>query len=215
MSGNVVEARQRWRATQMDYDRLRSRIGDRSTTELTIDGLLATQPVTVGRQGLHAIEQDLFGVTRSQLATDCEAIARDGIGLTFGLSHTVATPSRIALDASSLLTWMIQRVIAQPQEVFARTQATDTDAVVHAVAVWWTFDRPLIMSLDPSFAPQVDGAISQLMSDQGLIGGADTPDVNVAPRQWAQLAQDSVHVASLFTRVASELYGFGAGRTYA
>jgi|GEM_PF-2930658 len=215
LSGNINDARRFWRAAQMDYDRLRARISDRSSTELTIDGLLATQPVTVGRQGLHAIEEDLFGSTRSQLAADCEVLSRDGLGLTFGLSHTVATPSRIALDANSLLTWMVQRVIAQPQEVVARTQATDTDAVVHAVAAWWTYDRPLIMSLDPSFAPTMDSAIAQLELDQAAIGGPDTPDAMVAPRQWSRLAQDSVHVASLFTRVASKLYGFGAGRTYA
>ena len=215
LAHDLVRARQSWRRAQMDYDRLRSRIADRSNTELTIDGLIANQPFYVGRNGLHAIEQDLFGSTGPQLADDCRHIAGDGVALTFGLSHTVATPSRIALDAVSLLTWMVERVIAQPQEVFAHTQSTDSDSVVHSVASWWSFERPLVVLVDARIIPLVDHAVTVLLIDQSRVGGPGTPDSQVSDASWSHLAHDAVHVATLMTRVASELYGFGAGRTYA
>lgn len=214
-AGNLAAARASWRLAQMDYDRLRARISDRSTTELTIDGLLASQPFYVGRQGLHALEEDLFGGTVSRLRGDCLAMPTDGVSLTFGLSHTVATPSGIAQDAVTLLTWMNERVIAQPQEVFAQSEATDSFSVVHSVATWWSYERPLVATLNETLVTAMDRAVAVVLADQAVIGGPDTRDRDVPAGRWPRLAHDGVHLATLWTTVASQLFGFGAGRTYA
>jgi hypothetical protein len=176
---------------------------------------LSAQPFFIGRGGLHALEADLFTPFSAPLATDCTSLAVAGVDLVFGLSHTVATPSRIANDAANLATWLVERVIAQPQEVFARSQSIDSSAVVYSVASWWAFIRPLEAIVQPAHCTPVDLAIRNITADQERIGIAGTPDALVSDAKWASLAQDSTYLARLFTNVASDLYGFGAGRTYA
>lgn len=220
--GDINEAKRQWAIAQASYNMVRGEIAAHSTTELMIAGRLQDQPFFIGRTGLHAIEQDLFTNDHHALIADAKSLAGQGTMLEIGLLRTVRTPSRIMTTATRSLGWVINDVIANPQEPYAQQDLLDVSATISMAHQALEAVTPLALDVAPGhlrIAQQRLAALEETLrqaTTQQIDGDINiTPNSAVPAATWRLLAVQMTALLSPLTQLGGDMDGFGTGRTYA
>ena len=209
-------ARHDWAVAQSAYDHLRGPIQANSPAALEFDGRVSDLPATMGRTGLHAVEQDLYGATRKQLANDAATVATQTVVLQLSLYRTPATPSAMLTNAQLQLAWAVDDCVTQRQEVYTHLDLLDVAAEVDAVHTIVDAVTPLASAVKPSDLAAITTRLDALEHQIATLGDPlTTRDETLTTATWSRLSSQITALLEPLTTLSGDLYGYGTGRTYA